>query len=230
MSHDIASADIILLALVAGFLILRLRSVLGQKNGTERERDLHGRPEDHGSSETHDNVVFLPETSHASAGESALKVDDLPDDVRDQLQNLEKADPAFDPQDFLTGARRAFEMIVSAFASGDRDTLKFLLADTLYTSFEAEIQSREEKEQTLETGIELVRSLTLQKIDLQDGMAFVTVRTLSEQITVTRDSEGRIIDGDPNELVEKTDDWTFSRHLDAESPNWSLVATDAPDE
>ena len=211
MSQDIASADIILLALVAGFLILRLRSVLGQKNGTERDRDLHGRP-----SETHDNVVFLPENSPASTGESATGVDDLPDDVRDQLHDLEKVDPTFAPQDFLTGARRAFEMVVSAFAAGDRDTLKFLLAGTLYTSFEAEIQSREEQNQTLETGIELVRSLTFQKIHRHEGIAFVTVRILSEQITVTRDSEGRIVDGDPNELVERTDDWTFSRRVDAD--------------
>lgn len=224
MSQDIASADIIFLALVAGFLVLRLRSVLGQKNGAERERDLHGRP-----TETSDNVVFLPETQN-QAPDPAAVLDDLPQDIQDQLQNLTAADASFDPVEFLGGARRAFEMIVGAFAAGDRDTLKFLLADELYSSFENEIQSREAKNQTLETGIELIRSVGFKKIDLHETRAQVIVRVISEQITVTRDSEGRIVEGDPNELVERTDDWTFSRCLDAETPNWSLVATDAPAE
>ncbi|AMW34439.1 Tim44 domain-containing protein [Haematospirillum jordaniae] len=217
MNQGIAFIDIIFLALVAGFLILRLRSVLGQKNGNERPRDLHGRTLDQ---DTGDNVIPLPGRYDSDISDESLSVPGLVD--------VMKADPSFVPEEFLGGARRAFEMVIEAFARGDRETLRFLLAEDVYRSFEGEIQTRESKNLFLETGLEFIRSISFIKAELAKDVVLVSVRFVSEQISVTRDSEGRIVEGDPNETVVITDDWTFMRDPRSDDPNWKLVSTAAP--
>lgn len=217
MSQEIAFIDIIFLALVAGFLILRLRSALGNKTGTEKQRDLHGRPIDQSES---DNVVSLPGRSDNSVSEENLSAPGLAE--------VMEADPTFVPEEFLGGARRAFEMIVEAFAKGDRETLRFLLAEDVYRSFESEIQSREHNNLTLETALEFVRSISFVKAEIVKGVIMLTVRFVSEQISVVRDSEARIVDGDPNETVVIVDDWTFSRDPRSDDPNWKLASTTVP--
>lgn len=217
MSQEIAFIDIIFLALVAGFLILRLRSALGNKTGTEKQRDLHGRPIDQSES---DNVVPLPGRRDNSVSEENLSAPGLAE--------VTEVDPTFVPEEFLGGARRAFEMIVEAFAKGDRETLRFLLAENVYRSFEGEIQSREHNNLTLETALEFVRSISFVKAEIVKGVIMLTVRFVSEQISVVRDSEARIVDGDPNETVVIVDDWTFSRDPRSDDPNWKLASTTVP--
>lgn len=217
MSQEIAFIDIIFLALVAGFLILRLRSALGHKTGTEKQRDLHGRPIDQSES---DNVVPLPGRRENSVSEESLSAPGLAE--------VMEADPAFVPEEFLGGARRAFEMIVEAFAKGDRETLRLLLAEDVYRSFEGEIQSREHNNLTLETALEFVRSISFVKAGIVKGVVMLEVRFVSEQISVVRDSEGRIVDGDPNETVVIVDDWTFTRDPRSDDPNWKLASTAVP--
>ena len=134
--------------------------------------------------------------------------------------NIRAADDTFDPGGFADGARGAFEMIVQAFAAGDRDNLQMLLSDDVYENFEAAIDERDEAEETLESTIISIKSADVIEAGIDHQNAMVTVKFVSEQVNVTRDSEDRIVDGDPNQVTEITDIWTFSRDTVAR-PNGS---------
>ncbi|NBP73626.1 MAG: Tim44 domain-containing protein, partial [Alphaproteobacteria bacterium] len=141
------------------------------------------------------------------------------------IQEIRAADGTFDPGGFADGARSAFEMIVQGFAEGDRDNLKMLLANDVYENFEAAIDEREEAGETLESTIIGIKSADVIEAGMDGRKAMVTVKFVSEQVNVTRDSEDRIIDGDPNQVTEITDIWTFSRDTTSRDPNWKLVET-----
>jgi predicted lipid-binding transport protein (Tim44 family) len=208
--------DIVLFAMVAVFLVLRLRSVLGRRTGTERRRDLFERPAGG------ENVVTLPERSkpaEVTAGGAA------PGSVAAGLAAIRGADPSFDPDNFLRGARGAFEMIVSAFAAGDTAALRPLLSDEVYERFAEAIRARQEAKETLETNLLSIKSADITEAELSGRDALVTVRFASDQINVTRAADGSIVDGEPERVVEKTDFWTFARNTRASDPNWQLVAT-----
>jgi predicted lipid-binding transport protein (Tim44 family) len=203
--------DIILFAMVAAFLVLRLRSVLGRRTGTEQRRDPFARPAGP------DNVVTLPERN--KAGESN------PSSVAAGIAQIRAADPSFDPDGFLRGARDAFAMIVGAFSSGDTATLRPLLSDDVYERFADAIRARQQAKETLETNLLSIKSTDLTQAELQGRTAMVTVRFVSDQANVTRGPDGKVIDGDPDRVIEKTDFWTFSRNTRSNDPNWQLVAT-----
>ncbi|MDB5407182.1 MAG: translocase [Rhodospirillales bacterium] len=210
--------DIILLALVAAFLVLRLRNVLGRRTGTERpaepvrpplaKRDVGG-----------DNVVNLTEASAREAVAPAGKAQG------DGLAQIRAADPQFDPAAFLQGARGAFQMIVGAFASGDTGTLRPLLSDDVYERFAEAIRQRVAAKETQETNIVSIKSHEISDAELQGRTAFITVKFVSEQINILRAADGTVIEGEPDQVHEKTDFWTFARNLRSQDPNWLLVAT-----
>lgn len=235
MGQNIAFIDLIFLGLVAGFLILRLRSVLGRRNGNEAPpRDSYGlnRQADQsgaGESAAGDNVIDLgsrrPETMASPA--PAPVIPEGP--AAAGLTRIAMADPSFDPDGFLGGARRAFEMIVGAFAAGDREALRPLLSDDVYRSFEGAITAREADGHDLTTEIDAVRGISFAAASLNGDVASVTVRFVTDQISVLRDRSGEIIDGSPTESVRMTDDWTFTRSITSGNPNWVLVATATPE-
>jgi predicted lipid-binding transport protein (Tim44 family) len=206
--------DIVLFAMVAVFLVLRLRSVLGRRTGNERRRDLFERPA------AADNVVTLPERSKPVETNGAA-----PGSVAAGIAAIRDADPAFDPDDFLRGARGAFEMIVGAFAGGDTAALRPLLSDDVYERFAEAIRARQEAHETLETNLLTVKAADLVEAGLEGRTAHVTVRFVSDQINLTRATDGSIVEGDPDKVVEKTDFWSFARSTRANDPNWLLVAT-----
>ena len=213
--------DIVLFAMVAAFLVLRLRSVLGKRTGHEQPRQdpISQRNQE---AETDGNVVELPNRNHAADPMADLDPDDP---LTAGIADIRGADDSFDPGGFADGARGAFEMIVQGFAEGDRDNLQMLLADDVYENFEAAIDEREEAEETLESTIIGIKSAEVIEAGLDGKNAMVTVKFVSEQVNVTRDSEDRIIDGDPNQVTEITDIWTFSRDTTSRDPNWKLVET-----
>src|SRR5687768_12785959 len=187
--------EIVLFAMVAGFLILRLRSVLGRRTGHERRRPdpITART---AQEEARDKVIPLPERGRAPQREEA------PSAVADSgalagIAQIRSVDPNFDPGEFVTGARRAFEMIVEAFAKGDSGTLRPLLSDEVFAQFDGAIRAREEARQTLTTTLVGIREAEITDAALEGRTAQVTVKFISEQINVTRDSEGRVVDGDP---------------------------------
>lgn len=213
--------DIVLFAMVAAFLVLRLRSVLGRRTGHEQRRpdpiSQRGQERDSDS-----NVVDLPRPADAKA---ALSEIDPSDPLAAGLARIGIADNSFDPAGFLQGSRAAFEMIVQAFASGDTETLRNLLADDVYENFSDAIRQRSDAGHTLETTIVGIRSADIVEADMDGSNAAVTVKFVSEQVNVTHDSEGRVVEGDPNQVTNITDIWTFHRDTSVRDPNWKLVET-----
>jgi len=222
----LAFFDIIFFALVAGFLILRLRSVLGRRTGNENQERWTPRlpsrsgPTPPAPSERapSDKVAVLPPRPAAAAGAPASPLDAA-------LAQIKQADPGFDPNRFLEGARAAFDMIVGAYAQGDTATLRPLLANDVFENFAAAIKGRQDAKQTLETTLIGIKSADLLEARMEGRSAFVTVKFVSEQVNVTRNTSGEIVDGDPSHVATITDVWTFARNTRASDPNWALVQT-----
>lgn len=232
MSDGFQYFDIILFAMIAAFLVLRLRSVLGRRTGDEHQRDLFRRPlvkpEPHPASDNHpapDNVVALPE--RATAAEAASR-GQRPGSVASGIAQIRSADPAFEPRAFIEGAHGAFELIVGAFARGDSAALRPLLSDDVFERFADAIRQRTAAKETLETRLLAIKSSEIEEAELQGRTAFVTVRFVSNQVNVLHGPDGAVLEGHPNEPVEKTDFWTFARNTRSQDPNWLLVATRSP--
>jgi len=211
--------DIILFAMVAGFLVLRLRSVLGRRTGNERRRDLFPRR----AAPAADKVATVVEPDKRIARPAG---DASPADVvAEGLNRIRRADPSFDPAHFIEGARTAFEMIVAAFAKGEKAELRPLLSDEVFRRFAMAIDERVAAKEALETQIERLDSVDIVEAELVARTAQVTLKLVSHQINVTRAMDGSIVDGAPGRAVEKTDYWTFARDTRSTDPNWVLVAT-----
>lgn len=230
---------IIFLAL-AVFIFLRLRSVLGQRTGSERPpydraaRDvLQGRGGDAGRG---DNVVPIPgtiidqaplaPTDPAPSSERWKGTAEPGSDLARGLDDIARQDSSFDPKDFVTGARSAYEMIVMAFAQGDRRTLKDLLSADVFESFEGAIREREQRGERIERKFVGIDKAELVAAELRGRTASLTVRFVSQMISVTRDKADAIVDGSPESITDVTDVWTFSRDMASRDPNWKLVGTE----
>jgi predicted lipid-binding transport protein (Tim44 family) len=223
---------IIFLAL-AVFIFLRLRSVLGQRTGRERPPYDPYAPRDMRTS-TNDNVVTLPprgadvapKPEEAAAPVERWKGIAEPGSAAAVgLDAVVEQDPSFDPKHFLTGARAAYEMIVTAYAQGDRRSLKNLLSKEFYDGFEAAIKERETRGEKAETRFVSIDKADLTGAEVKNKSAQVTVGFVSQLVSVTRDRDGNVIDGNPDKVTDVTDVWTFARDLGSRDPNWKLVAT-----
>jgi predicted lipid-binding transport protein (Tim44 family) len=216
--------DIILFAAIALFLVFRLRSVLGRRTGHERPPpDPLAPPQQ--DAPNNDNVVELPGRAPSADAEEDFVTAVSDDPLSAGLTQIKIADSSFDPKGFATGARAAFEMVVQSFAEGDLKTLRSLLNDEVYENFSAAVQQREKADEQLETTVIGIKKADIIEARVEGRMAFVTVKFLSEQVNVTRDKDGEVIDGDPNRVTEITDIWTFARNTRARDPNWTLVET-----
>jgi predicted lipid-binding transport protein (Tim44 family) len=205
---------IIVLAGIAGFFWFRLRSVLGRRTGSERPRGRPVTPPNEPSPERAAPLPPLTRPMPAAQGASAVA-------------RLKSADRSFDEAAFLKGARGAFEIIVNAFAKGDTAALQPLLSESVYRSFAEAIQARTAARETLETNLLSIKSVELVASAIEGETAFVTVKFVSDQTHATRGADGTVVDGDPNQVSEKTDLWTFARALQSRDPNWTLVATNS---
>lgn len=220
MGEGFVFIEIVIFAMIAAFLVYRLRSVLGRRTGEERPRPspftaAPSRP---------DNVVPLPQRAAVDAAPAA----DEPVSLAEAIRQIHAADQSFDEKVFLQGARGAFQMIVGAFALGDTAALRPLLADDVYDSFAKAIRQRQSAGETLETRIERIRDADVIEARLDGRDAVVTVKFVSEQTNLVRNTAGEIVDGDPRQPVEVVDIWTFRRNTRARDPNWALVETRVP--
>ena len=226
---------IILLA-VAVAIFIKLRSVLGQRTGRERPPYDPYSARDALRGATNDNVVTLPgraaETAQkpietAEPAERWKGIAEAGSTIAVGLDAIARDDPAFDAQPFVAGARAAYEMIVMAYAEGDRRALKNLLSKEVYDGFEAAIREREGRGETVETRFVAIDKSDITGAELRARTAQVTLRFVSQLISVTRDKAGNVIDGNPEKVTEVTDVWTFARDISSRDPNWKLVATEA---
>jgi predicted lipid-binding transport protein (Tim44 family) len=236
--RDVFDIYTIIFLALAVFIFLRLRSVLGQRTGRERPpydplsaRDAVRAP---GS----DKVVNLP-TRPAEIARPADAADapapanrwqgvaELGTPIAAGLDAITAADRNFDARHFLTGARAAYEMVVTAFAEGNRRSLQDLLSRDVYEGFNIAIAERETKGEKVETRFVAIDRADLTAAELRGSTAHLTVRFVSQLISATRDRDGNVIDGSPEKVTDVTDVWTFARDLASRDPNWKLVATES---
>lgn len=235
--------DLILFAALALFLIFRLGSVLGKRTGhqkptdlfgdrggaggQERSRDRSGEREDRAD----ENVIPMPgKQRDQNWGDEASESPQMKGPAGSGLTQIKVADSDFDPDQFVDGARQAFEMIVTAYAEGDGRTLKQLLSKDVYESFAAAIREREKAGERMEDTLYGIDEATIVDAGMEGSTASVTVKFVSQQVNVTYDAEGRVVAGDPNEVATVTDIWTFQRNVKSRDPNWELAETRSPDE
>lgn len=226
---------IVLLA-VAVVIFLKLRSVLGRKTGTERppfepyQRVGQGPAGSPKSKEQPANIsrraeddgkLAAPVTAEERIGE-VVAADST---ARSGLLAIANADASFDPGQFVTGAKAAYEMIVTEFAAGNRKALKPLLSPDVFDGFVSAINDREGRGEKVETRFVGINRAEIVEAELRNKTAQVTVRFLSQLITATRNRAGELIDGDPMRVRDLVDIWTFARDVPSSNPNWRLIAT-----
>lgn len=240
--HEPFDITTVIFAVLAVFVVWKLRSVLGTRTGTERppfdpfaqrRKAREANPNAPGETGT---VIRLPgageERSEASSRDSSerdgWKKLVAPDAVAalDGLDRIKAADRDFSPNAFVQGARQAYEMIVLAFAKGDRDALAPLLAREVFDSFSASIAEREAAGHRLDTTFVSLDKALIEDAQLRGRTAQITMRFQPKLISVTRDREDAVIDGTPDTVSDVTDLWTFARESGSSDPNWKLVVTE----
>lgn len=216
MGDGFVFIEIVIFAMIAAFLVYRLRSVLGRRTGEEQQRPNPFTP----SANLPDNVVAMPNRPRPDAAPSP----DEPVSLAVALDQIKAADPSFDEKHFLEGAKAAFQMIVEAFARGDTGALRPLLADDVYENFARVIRERQAAGEQYEVRVERVREADVVEAKLDaNRVATVTVKLVSDQINAVRDRNGVVIDGNADALVEANDIWTFARNTRDRNPNWALT-------
>ena len=225
---------IIFLAL-AVFIFLRLRSVLGQRTGRERPPYDPYSARDAVRTPANDKVVTLPArnadvtvpTEGAAPRDRWKGIAEAGSPTAAGLDAIVAADHDFDPTQFLAGARGAYEMIVTAYAEGDRKALRSLLSRDVYEGFEAAISEREKRNEKAETRFVSIDQADIVGAELRGRSAQVTVSFVSKLVSVTRDRNDAVVEGNPEAVSDVTDVWTFARDVSSRDPNWKLVATEA---
>lgn len=224
---------ITLFFLVAAVLIfLQLRSVLGRRTGNEKPPMEPYSPRDFAKGPGSDDskVVTLPRRDEVEAEDRFTAIDAFAKPgtpLNDALRIVIKQDPTFDPKEFLNGARMAYEMIVMAFADGDRKTLKSLLSLEVYEGFDAAIKEREIRGDVVKSTFVGIEKASLTQAVIKDSEEQMTVRIVCQLISATYDKAGTLIDGDADAVTEVNDIWTFARDMRSRDPNWKLIATES---
>ncbi len=212
--------QLLVLAGIAVFLILKLRSVLGTREGFEKPpvpRDDPAASHARRDFEVIEGGVDRDITDHAPEGSSSAKA----------LAAMKKAEPGFHVGSFLQGARGAYEMILMAFEKGELDRIRPFLSDDVEASFAEVISERESKGLTIDANFVGLKEMALQEasFDTTSGFGEITVRFVGELTSVVRDKAGVVVEGDTKTVKRQRDVWTFARHMGASDPNWQLVAT-----
>jgi predicted lipid-binding transport protein (Tim44 family) len=225
-------------------VFFKLRSVLGRRTGDEEARlDRYRSQRTAQPKEAvpgNDKIVTLPRREREDAKvETMVRESEADRNLRmtkfaggdatiaNGLIDIAKVDATFDPVEFMKGARAAYEMIVMAFAEGNKKLLADLLGTEVFSGFAAAIADRETRKQTIEQSFVGISSADVVEAENKAGIAQVTVKFVSELITATRSAAGEVVSGDPKRIKEVTDIWTFARDSASSNPNWKLVATQA---
>ncbi|KAB0679336.1 Tim44/TimA family putative adaptor protein [Aureimonas leprariae] len=237
----------IVIIVVALIVLYQLRSVLGRRTGNERPPfDPYARPE-----KVETKSAQAPAARNGEGGKvialpgrrEPVVVDAVAEDryavidkvvppgepANADLRRIRDADRTFDPAEFLQGMQVAYEMVLTAFADGDRKTLKNLLSQEAYAGFEQAITEREKLGQTMKSAFVGINEATIVSGAVKDREVLLTVRIVSQLISSVTDRSGAVIDGDPEAVVEVRDLWTFARDIRSRDPNWKVVETQSAD-
>ncbi|MEO1492455.1 MAG: Tim44/TimA family putative adaptor protein [Pseudomonadota bacterium] len=222
MSSDML--ELVLLFAVAAVVLYRLKMVIGTRTGHEAPPEYLRREQDAAQDAAQGST---PDAQDADYSETATEYEGETGPFADQMSAIRAVEPGFDIDEFLGGARGAYEMILMAYEEGDRDTLRSLLAPDVYQAFEGGIDAREAAALRVEARFIGVREAKVEEIefDPDSNIADVSIRFTGELITAVRDAENRVVEGDPNEIRRQSDLWTFSREMGASDPNWLLTGT-----
>ena len=241
--HEPFDVTTIVFAVLAVFVVWKLRSVLGTRTGNERppydpfaarRKAGQGNPPPAGETGKVIRLPGAPEERAADAAQSVSPAEPAeawakfvaPGSAAAGLEAISSADPAFSVPAFMEGARAAYEMIVTSFAKGDRQTLAPLLAKDVYDGFAASIAEREAKGHRVDTTFVSMNQAVIEDAALRGRTAQIGVRFQPQMITVTRDPAGAIVGGSPDQVADVVDLWTFARDVDSRNPNWTLIATE----
>ncbi len=211
--------DLVLFGMIAAFLVLRLRSVLGRRTGFERQVPPY-QPAQANRPPAGQVIEGRAEPVMPAAPQT---VPDAASPTGQALARMRTIDTGFDPAHFLVGVDQAFRMIVAAFAAGDRPGLRALLADDTYHAFEQAIIAREAASETQVSEIKSIQQLAIEQAELKGRTGQITVRVVSDQISYTKDVNEKPLTG-ADAVTEITDIWTFERDLSKQDPTWRLVA------
>ena len=228
---------------VAVVAIWWLRSVLGQRTShdeTRIDQQLRARQERERQAAANQKVVTLPRrgpedaatapaADQAALAQAEEKVKTFSGDpaIEKGLMAILQTDSTFDPAHFMDGAKQAYEMIVTAFAEGNRKMLKDLLSKEVMDGFSAAITERERRSEVIDQSFVGISKAEIVEADMKNGVATVTVKFVCQLISATRDKAGEVVTGDPQKIMDVTDYWSFAREASSRNPNWKLVATEA---
>lgn len=209
--------EILVLAGIAVFLVLRLRSVLGTREGFEKPRSNDAQ------------LDKSPELKVIEGGPDADIADHVPagSDLADRLVEIKNVDPDFSVTEFLTGARSAYEMILMAFERGEMEEIRSLLSPEVAETFDEVINNRNAQGLTIEAEFVGIRELKLSNVyfDKATDIADISVSLTAELISVVKNADGDVVEGDAKQIKRQKDIWTFSKDMGLQDPNWQLVAT-----
>lgn len=220
--------DIIFFAIMAGFILFKLRSTLGRKPNNDEISRIKKAIE----SRKEGKIITLDEKGRKEAAQpmvASVKVEKDPDikdkEIVKKIAEIKKADKSFSAGSFLAGAKAAFEMVLSAFLEGDKTTLKQLLSADVYKDFEKELKKEEKSEKKGETTLVSIVSSNILAVELVKNKASIEVEFISEQIYVVRNKAGKIIKGSVSDINKVKDKWVFERDIRSSNPNWTIVST-----
>ena len=220
----------VIFALVALFVAWKLRSVLGMRQDSERPGGLLAplrRVPGPSSPPAAQPEASAPAPAPPPAADRWKGVADPDPSVWSGLDAIAGADRSFSPQAFLSGARAAYDMVVHAFAAGDSDALKGLMAPEAFTNFESAIHARADAGHTMSTTVVSIDDATIAGAGLVGQTARISVRFAAKLVSVTRDTHGAVVDGSPSAVVDHIDLWSFVRDVRSRDPNWQLTATES---
>ncbi|MBH71201.1 MAG: hypothetical protein CFH28_00541 [Alphaproteobacteria bacterium MarineAlpha6_Bin6] len=219
--------DLIFFVLVAAFLIIRLRSVLGRRTGNEK------RPKD----------IFMYQDTVLGSGKKKtisekedIKEKSFDESLSKNKVNLKKGtalekiyyfDQTFSTKKFLAGAKNAYQQIINSYANGEINKIKYLLDSKVFSTFSNEIKSRVKKKYTLEHTLISIKSAAVEKIYVKSSIADIVVKFVSEQVNLLKNKDGKVLKGNDEYIENHTNYWTFSKDLKSNDPNWKLIVTKA---
>ena len=218
MNEGFAFFDIIIFAMLAGYLVFQLRRALGRRSDNQEPKSKPS-PEQRAKHGETDNVVAIKPNKNKKENQ---------EETLGGLTELREKDPSFSDTDFIKGSKEAFSWIVEAFSKGEISKLEPLLSGPLFNGFKQAIEQREADQLSLETNIVSIKSAQIHNVTVKQDQVNITVEYVTDQIKSTRNAKDEIVDGDPDTIETVTDLWTFNRNIKSKNPNWTLVKTETP--
>ncbi len=219
--NNIPYIDILILAMVAVFIINRLRNTLGKKTGNEHDianKFTRGKSD---LKESSPDKVSKASADQINMKNSKQVFHENPS-ISNELSKIHKTDPSFTIDEFIEGAKKAFEFIINKYSDENIKPLKNLLSADIFKMFDKQINSRAKKNENLDVNIIGIKEAKIEDVSIRSSVASIKVKFISEQVQVIKNDKGKIISGDGNQILSIVESWFFSRNLKRKDPNWIL--------